>query len=424
VRLIAFESGRAWPDWPLSTAALAGVLAEIVAAPPPAPIEYARRLIVETEMTHLGGMAAESEIGELRDLVRLRELEIQQLAARRPSKPRLVERILWVARNEGAAGIRRRVVGASRAADVLAARRRWLAATLEPTTRAGLVIPALDRPGRRWLQSLVRTAQLTTENRRLCIVRRRRGWLSCRYADGRITLDGMGDPALIDRETEHIFHFAFAPSAGDVVVDAGAGVGTEVLLFSRLVGPRGKVVAIEAHPESFRRLQAIVALNRLSNVVAVHAAVADAAGTIEISDYAEPVLNTTVGVTGRGIPVRAETLDRLLAELHVDRATFLKMNIEGGEVDALRGFREGLLRAESVAIGCHDFLAEDGRGSEAMRTKASVRQLVEAAGFGIATRDEHELPWVRDYVYGVRRRAEREGEESAAPPYVAPTSSE
>src|SRR5579862_5248004 len=44
----------------------------------------------------------------------------------------------------------------------------------------------------------------------------------------------------------------YQPRAGDVIVDVGAGKGEDTIAFSRAVGPSGRVLAIEAHPEVFR----------------------------------------------------------------------------------------------------------------------------------------------------------------------------
>ena len=41
------------------------------------------------------------------------------------------------------------------------------------------------------------------------------------------------------------------PQPGDIVLDVGAGTGTEALPLSQLVGDKGKVVSIEAHPATF-----------------------------------------------------------------------------------------------------------------------------------------------------------------------------
>lgn len=59
----------------------------------------------------------------------------------------------------------------------------------------------------------------------------------------------------------------------DVFVDIGANIGYFSLLASRLVGGDGAVVAVEAMPETFERLQRNIALNCAArNVRAVNAA--------------------------------------------------------------------------------------------------------------------------------------------------------
>ena len=51
---------------------------------------------------------------------------------------------------------------------------------------------------------------------------------------------------------------AYTPGEGDVVVDLGAGFGDEALIFSNLVGPSGRVIAVEAHPKTFACLEETV----------------------------------------------------------------------------------------------------------------------------------------------------------------------
>src|SRR5258707_6922154 len=46
----------------------------------------------------------------------------------------------------------------------------------------------------------------------------------------------------------------YQPNPGDVIVDIGAGRGEDVLPFAREVGPAGKVIAVEAHPATFKHL--------------------------------------------------------------------------------------------------------------------------------------------------------------------------
>jgi arsenite methyltransferase len=54
--------------------------------------------------------------------------------------------------------------------------------------------------------------------------------------------------------------------AGDTVLDIGAGAGTDTLIASRLVGPRGKVLALDITPAMGRRLRELVTRCGIGNV--------------------------------------------------------------------------------------------------------------------------------------------------------------
>ena len=56
------------------------------------------------------------------------------------------------------------------------------------------------------------------------------------------------------RNAEDYWFEHYQPKPGDVILDVGAGRGEDVLAFSREVGGTGRVLAIEAHPVSYRIL--------------------------------------------------------------------------------------------------------------------------------------------------------------------------
>lgn len=224
-----------------------------------------------------------------------------------------------------------------------------------------------------------------------------------RYRDAVIPHDRLGDappPAEFTAEARDIFLHGYEPREGDIVFDIGAGVGAETLLFSRLAGASGRVVAFEAHPGTFERLTLLCRLNRLANVTPLQLAVAAADGQLSISDADEHVANTILDVGGAGIAVPARRLDGVATELGITRIDLLKMNIEGAERDALLGMGELIDATRHVCISCHDFLAERG-GAERLRTKAFVRAFLLERGFSLTSRDGADDPWTRDYVYGV-----------------------
>lgn len=94
--------------------------------------------------------------------------------------------------------------------------------------------------------------------------------------------------------TRDIWEFAYAPKPGDIVVDVGAGIGTETVPFAKAVGPTGRVVAIEAHPRTCEALRRTVARSGLTNVTVVHAAIADREGELRITVSDFHIGNTVV----------------------------------------------------------------------------------------------------------------------------------
>lgn len=193
--------------------------------------------------------------------------------------------------------------------------------------------------------------------------------------------------------------YTYRPRPGDVVLDCGAYTGWETLLFSGLVGPAGRVIAIEAHPVSFKCLAEMCRRNHLTNVVPLQCAASDLAGTIQITDTPRHQANTIVA-GGTGLAVPAYTLDQIVQQLGIKHIDLITMNIEGAEAPAFRGAAETLGITEHVAVSCHDWFVDVG--GPAMRTKVEVRRLLENAGFKITTRPDDPRPWIPDFLYADR----------------------
>ena len=195
--------------------------------------------------------------------------------------------------------------------------------------------------------------------------------------------------------------WGYRPQPGDTVVDVGAGIGEETVIFSHLVGDAGRVISIEAHPQTFACLRKTIELSGLTNVTPLCCALADEDGELFISDADFHLGNSVIGQSG-GTRVRARTLDLLAAELGLDDVALVKMNIEGAEALAVEGIARTAPRVRNLVISCHDFLAEHYGAGPEMRTKAHVRETLEVQGFIISTRPGALESWVRDYLYARR----------------------
>ncbi len=163
-----------------------------------------------------------------------------------------------------------------------------------------------------------------------------------------------------------LFEARNAITPGNVVIDAGAGFGTFTLLASRLVGPSGRVVAVEPVPDSLAALERTVKANGLDNVTVVPDALAAQEGSITIHMASGAYSGASAcdgvaphGETVRAYQVRATTLDALVTDLGLPKVDFIKMNLEGMEEAALRGGAETLRRHAPLLALSAAHLPED-----------------------------------------------------------------
>ena len=259
------------------------------------------------------------------------------------------------------------------------------------------VVDRLDRPGLRSLLVLPGSLWVSLKYRRPCLVYWRDGAWIHRYRGAKIPHAGLAraaPPHVFTAEARELFLHEYTPQAGDVVFDVGAGIGAEALLFSRLVGPSGRVVSIEAHPATYDRLVRLCTVNRLENVTPLQVAVNDAEGDVVLSNSTHHLQNRLLDPDEAGVGVPARRIDAIAAELGVGQIDLLKMNIEGAEPRALAGVGALLASTRHVCISCHDFLG--------VPTKEAVLSFLTKHGFDVHTRDDAPEPWTRDYVYGAR----------------------
>lgn len=187
----------------------------------------------------------------------------------------------------------------------------------------------------------------------------------------------------------------YLPGPGDVAVVVGAGLGNEVSTLARLVGPSGRVYAVEAHPPTFARLVRLCRANRWAQVEPVHAAITDRSGTVTISDDESYFTNDIFRDGGTEVP--ACSLDDFVRDRDIAEVDFLTMNIEGAERLAVDGMVRLAPSVRHASISCHDFL-----GVEEKATREYVRTALLAYGFELRDRTDHPHPVVRDVLYASR----------------------
>lgn len=137
---------------------------------------------------------------------------------------------------------------------------------------------------------------------------------------------------------------------GATVFDLGAHQGVVAMIMSRIVGPSGRVIAVEGMKHNCDVAEENLRLNNITNVTVHHAVIAEQDGKVRFFDG----LNGSVSREGVGQIVDAITIDSLSRKYGPPNVVFV--DIEGFEAQALKGAAETLQSMVDwfveVHVGC------------------------------------------------------------------------
>lgn len=158
-------------------------------------------------------------------------------------------------------------------------------------------------------------------------------------------------PSIAEEEDAISSYFRwFKPEPGDLVFDLGANAGVSTYFLSQAVGSTGNVFAFEPDPIAWESLMHNIKTLNMRNVHPVQKAVAGKAGQLKFQSEGSlgSALSSVASRNGtRGtMLVDAITLADA-CELAGDKPTFVKMDIEGAELEVIASALE-LLRDSSM----------------------------------------------------------------------------
>jgi len=137
-------------------------------------------------------------------------------------------------------------------------------------------------------------------------------------------------------------------------IDIGSNLGYYALLASKCTGPRGKVIAIEPEPNNFDLLKINVETNRIENVTVLPYAIGDENGTSKFfvteASNTNSLLQPALGNVMASIHVQVRKLDTLYEELNIPRIDLVRMDIEGGEIIAIKGMSRVLKQYKPMLL--------------------------------------------------------------------------
>jgi FkbM family methyltransferase len=194
---------------------------------------------------------------------------------------------------------------------------------------------------------------------------------------------------------------------GHVAVDIGANVGAVSLALAKAVGEMGRVEAFEPGPMFFSRLEANLELNPgLKKRVRTHRIGLSATRGALVWQPSVSISGTASTYIGQidsrnpVIEVPAHPFDSFAKDQGIERVDFIKIDVDGGELEVLKGAQEYLRKQHPVIY------VEVNFWDEATTARAAeLDQLLRSLGYSIykLLPQTHELVATRfpDYSFNV-----------------------
>ena len=123
-----------------------------------------------------------------------------------------------------------------------------------------------------------------------------------------------------------------------ILVDVGANSGVIALAAVSIARPDARVIAIEPHPVSYRRLAFNLGKSGHPGALAIHAAIGDEDTDVDLAGEDLSVVAVNRMGNGHGFKVRMRCLHGLLQENNVDHIDLLKVDVEGYEGEVFSAF--------------------------------------------------------------------------------------
>lgn len=159
----------------------------------------------------------------------------------------------------------------------------------------------------------------------------------------------------------------------DIVLDVGSAMGCFALPISKKAS---SVIVLEPNPKYFATLKTLIFKYNIENIVLVDKAAWNEQGYKQfyIKEYESSVFIEGADINKSVIQVETDTIDNILFNLGITRIDFMKMDIEGAEIEALSGASNILNNTRKLVVASYHY-----RNNE--QTYLWVDQYLRSKGF-------------------------------------------
>jgi FkbM family methyltransferase len=175
---------------------------------------------------------------------------------------------------------------------------------------------------------------------------------------------GSFDPSEVNVVRELLVKRREVYGDGVIALDCGANIGVHTVEWARTMSGWGNVTAFEAQKWIYYALAGNLAINNCFNATAVHAAIGRRDGSIEV-----PMLDYTTASSFGSLELNASNHNESIGQsvsyekantsktnmvsidsLNLKRLDFIKLDIEGMELDALAGARKTIAKFKPMML--------------------------------------------------------------------------
>jgi FkbM family methyltransferase len=134
---------------------------------------------------------------------------------------------------------------------------------------------------------------------------------------------------------------------GDYVIDGGAFDGDTAAIFSGKVKSNGKVFAFEPTPENYEKIVA----RKLPNVVAEKKGLFSTSTVLKFRNIENMTAGNLIDANGE-TSIKVTSIDEYVKEHRIDRLNYIKLDIEGAELECLKGAAKTIRRFKPTMAIC------------------------------------------------------------------------
>lgn len=175
---------------------------------------------------------------------------------------------------------------------------------------------------------------------------------------------------------------------GDTVIDCGAYQGSFTVLASKLVGKNGKIIAFEPDPENYKKLLHNLKINNVSNAITLNKGLWNSTTELYFKKDSKGstfIVNPTPDLGESLITVPVVSLDEELKNLGVQKVNFIKADVEGSEIELIKGSEKTLLN-NHVNLAIASYHQINGEN-----TSKALEKILKKMGYSATTEFEDHL---------------------------------